>query len=127
MLITNCKQNQLMNNKFTPVSIDVGNSEQTFTIEWADGHKTVLPLFGLRKNCPCVTCRGGHDMMGRYEPQLFLVQPTRIYKIVSAEPVGNHAIRIKWDDGHNAGMYKWELIRHMDESVERIGGGKSEK
>lgn len=66
-------------------------------------------------------------MMGRYEPQLFLVQPTRIYKIVSAEPVGNHAIRIKWDDGHNAGMYKWELIRHMDESVERIGGGKSEK
>lgn len=109
-----------MDQKCTPVSIDIGNSEQIVTIEWEDGHKSVLPLFGLRKNCPCVTCRGGHEMMGRYEPTLFLVEPTRLYKIVSAEPVGNHALKIKWDDGHNAGMYKWELLRHMDDTVQKI-------
>ncbi len=114
-----------MDMKFTPASVDVGNSEQLFTIEWADGHKTELSLFGLRKNCPCVTCRGGHSQMGQYEPQLFLVEPARRYNIVSAEPVGNHALRIKWDDGHNAGMYKWELLRHMDEAVEKLKQNKN--
>jgi len=58
--------------------------------------------------------------MGRYEPQLFLVEPTRSYKIVAAEAVGNHALKISWDDGHNAGMYRWELFRHMDESVQKL-------
>lgn len=109
-----------MEKKYTPVSIDVGNSEQLFTIEWADGHKSMFTLFGLRKNCPCVTCRGGHAQMGQFEPQLFLVEPTRTFKITSAEPIGNHALKINWDDGHNAGMYKWELLRQMDEAVERL-------
>lgn len=58
--------------------------------------------------------------MGRYEPTLFLVEPTSSYKIVQAEPVGNHALKIQWDDGHNSGMYKWELLRHMDETVQRL-------
>lgn len=114
-----------MDMKFIPASVDVGNSEQLFTIEWADGHKTELSLFGLRKNCPCVTCRGGHSQMGQYEPQLFLVEPTRQYKILAAEPVGNHALKIKWDDGHDAGMYKWELFRHMDEAVEKLKQNKN--
>lgn len=110
----------MQRNKFQPVSIDVGNSEQTFTVKWADGHTSVFSLFGLRKNCPCVSCRGGHSMMGRYEPRLFLVEPSRTFKIISAEPVGNHALKLTWDDGHNAGMYKWELLRSMDEAVERM-------
>lgn len=109
-----------MNKQETPLSVDVGNSEQILKIEWADGHTSLFSLFGLRKNCPCVTCRGGHELMGQFEPELFLVEPTREYKIISAEPVGNHALKIVWDDGHNAGMYRWGLLRHMDEAVERL-------
>ncbi|MEX0945678.1 MAG: DUF971 domain-containing protein [Balneolaceae bacterium] len=109
-----------MNKQHTPVSIDVGNSEQILSIEWADGHRSEFSLFGLRKNCPCVTCRGGHELMGQFEPELFLVEPTRIYEVVSAEPVGNHALKITWNDGHNAGMYRWELLRHMDESIKNL-------
>ena len=106
--------------KFQPLSVDIGNSEQNLTIGWADGHTSVFPLFGLRKNCPCVSCRGGHALMGQYEPQLFLVEPVLTYKIIKAEPVGNHALKITWDDGHNSGMYKWELLRSMDDAVERL-------
>lgn len=104
-----------MDGRYKPVSVDVSNSDQLFTVEWADGHITKLPLFGLRKNCPCVTCRGGHEQMGRFEPELFKIEPPREFKIVKAESVGNHALKITWDDGHNAGMYRWELIREMDE------------
>jgi len=114
------RTHQSMDARYKPVSVDVSNSDQLFTIVWADGHKTELPLFGLRKNCPCVTCRGGHSQMGKYEPELFKIDPPRRYDIVRAESVGNHALKITWDDGHNSGMYKWELFREMDEAVRRL-------
>ncbi len=109
-----------MSDQFTPVSIEVFNTDQYLEISWKDGHITKLSLFGLRKNCPCVMCRGGHDKMGQFEPALFRVEPTRIYKIDSAEAVGNHALKINWDDGHNSGMYRWELIRKMDEAALKL-------
>lgn len=109
-----------MDKRNKPVSVDVSNSDQTLSIDWADGHTSIFSLFGLRKNCPCVECRGGHSQMGRFEPRLFLVEPTQTYKIISAEQVGNHALKISWNDGHNSGMYRWDLLRHMDESVEKL-------
>ncbi|MFV1884997.1 MAG: gamma-butyrobetaine hydroxylase-like domain-containing protein [Balneola sp.] len=36
----------------TPNGIEVSNREQVLEISWSDGHKSVYPLFGLRKNCP---------------------------------------------------------------------------
>lgn len=113
-----------MENKVHPVSVDVSNSEQKLTIEWGDGHRSEFGLFGLRKNCPCVVCRGGHDQMGRFEPELFRMTPTQTYNIVSAEAVGNHALKITWDDGHSSGMYRWDLLRHMDEAVRELDEDK---
>lgn len=109
-----------MDKRVQPKSIDVSNSDQVLEISWGDGHISRFSLFGLRKNCPCVECRGGHDKMGRFEPELFRVEPTRTYKIVSAETVGNHALKITWNDGHNSGMYRWNLLRQMDEAVQNL-------
>jgi len=109
-----------MDKSIQPQSIDVRNSEQILTISWADGETSKFSLFGLRKNCPCVECRGGHDKMGRFEPELFLVEPTRTYKVLNAETVGNHALKINWNDGHNSGMYRWKLLRQMDEAVKKL-------
>jgi len=109
-----------MAKRLQPKSVDVSNSDQILTILWSDGHKSEFSLFGLRKNCPCVECRGGHDMMGRFEPELFRVAPTQTYKIKNAEAIGNHALKITWGDGHNAGMYRWELLRQMDEVVRNL-------
>jgi DUF971 family protein len=105
-----------MDKRYTAQSVDVSHSDQLLTIQWADGEISELPLFGLRKNCPCVACRGGHDKMGRFEPELFKVDPPRTYSILKAEPVGKHALKITWDDGHDSGMYRWELLRQMAES-----------
>lgn len=58
--------------------------------------------------------------MGRFEPELFHVEPTRTYKINKLEPIGNHALKISWDDGHDSGMYRWDLLRAMDESMRKL-------
>lgn len=33
--------------------------------------------------------------------------------IVQIEPVGNYAIRPVFSDGHNTGIYSWDLIDHL--------------
>jgi DUF971 family protein len=39
--------------------------------------------------------------------------------IARIEPVGNYAIRIVFDDGHDTGLYGWELLQDLGENVER--------
>lgn len=102
-----------MDSQNQPKEIEVSNSEQELIIEWADGHHSAYPLFGLRKNCPCVTCRGGHHQMGRFDRALFFVEPTRHFEVEDIKQVGNHAIKITWNDGHNTGMYQWDTLRNL--------------
>ncbi|MEX0593695.1 MAG: DUF971 domain-containing protein [Balneolaceae bacterium] len=99
--------------RMTPESVEVRHDEQVLEIRWADGHRSIYPLFGLRKNCPCVMCRGGHSKMGTYEMKLFFVDPPQRMEVRSVETVGNHALKIEWGDGHSTGMYRWELLRAM--------------
>jgi DUF971 family protein len=41
-------------------------------------------------------------------------QPT---KILGMEPVGNYAYSIKFNDGHDTGIYTLELLRELGEQV----------
>lgn len=115
-----------MGSSITPSRIEANNSEQTLTIVWEDSHISTYSLFGLRKNCPCVVCRGGHAKMDSFDRELFFVEPLRRYEINEIRQIGNHAIRIFWDDGHSNGMYRWETLRTLcpcEECVGREVGG----
>lgn len=103
----------MSNKKTTPAQVEVRQSESELYIKWADGHESTYSLFGLRKNCPCVECRGGHARMGSFDKSLFHVEPTRNVEIEDIKQVGNHAIRIYWNDGHSNGMYQWETLRQL--------------
>ena len=37
----------------------------------------------------------------------------RIVAIVTIEQVGNYAVRIGFDDGHDTGIYTWRLLRTL--------------
>lgn len=92
----------------------VNSAEQTLTIVWADGHRSVFPFGGLRRACPCVECVGGHANMGQpVDPAIFKQPATRTWKIVDLQEVGNYAMQIFWDDGHNTGIYRWDSLRAM--------------
>jgi len=51
--------------------------------------------------------------MDHFEQSLFFVEPTRHFEIEDIKQIGNHAIQITWDDGHNTGMYQWETLREL--------------
>ena len=100
---------------FLPDKIVINNEEEYFQIKWSDGKTYQYPLFGLRRNCPCVMCRGGHDKMQIFEPSAFNEQAVVPVTIGRAEQIGNHAIQIHWSDGHNSGMYRWTTLRDLYE------------
>ncbi|MEX1136147.1 MAG: DUF971 domain-containing protein [Balneolales bacterium] len=103
-----------MEKKYTIKNITVHQEDQNLTITWQDNHESVYPLEGLRRACPCVFCQGGHENMGKpVDPDILKTPPTRIWKITDLKVVGNYAIQIIWDDGHNTGIYRFERLRDM--------------
>jgi DUF971 family protein len=88
-------------------------------IDWKDGHKSEYGIEYLRDKCPCAGCTGAHGTPPR-EPtagKAAGASPFQMYKpalkMLGVEPVGNYAIRIDWNDGHNAGIYTWEHFREI--------------
>jgi DUF971 family protein len=78
-------------------------------IDWRDGHHSQYELKYLRDRCPCATCSGTHGTPPPASNPLQLYKPA--LKIEAVEPVGNYALRLKWNDGHNTGIYSYEHFR----------------
>jgi DUF971 family protein len=75
-------------------------------IDWRDGHSSDYPLAWLRDHCPCAGCKKEVQQtpFQMYKPVL---------RIESVEPVGNYALRIHWNDGHNSGIYAYDYLRKI--------------
>ena len=34
-------------------------------------------------------------------------------RVTAVEPIGNYAVRLVFDDGHNTGLYSWDLLHEL--------------
>jgi DUF971 family protein len=87
-------------------------------IDWTGGHHSDYPVEYLRDECPCASCTGAHgappERTGHVQAS---ANPFQMYKptlkMVSVEEVGSYALRIHWNDGHDAGIYSYEYLRQI--------------
>lgn len=98
--------------RVTPLEIDLRRNEG-LRIRWSDGSETNWPLPELRKMCPCASCR--HEREAASENPLRII-PSRndesaMVMVENAELVGHYALRIAWKDGHDTGIYDYNLLR----------------
>lgn len=89
-------------------------SDTTLLIIWNDGHESLYLYEELRNACPCASC-GGPGGKGKSEFKKTIpigVKPRNIrpYQI---EDIGLYAISFKWNDGHETGIYTFELLRDL--------------
>ncbi|MFO7561461.1 MAG: DUF971 domain-containing protein [Enhygromyxa sp.] len=87
---------------------DVAHSprDNTLTITWPDGFRSVYPAAYLRSWCPCAGCQGhGTRVAYREAPA-----ETRIDALWE---VGAYALGIKFADGHDSGIYTWSWLRSV--------------
>ena len=97
----------------TPARIELIGSE--IAIKWADGAEHFHPTPALRAASPSAAARGEPDIFGRVHggegPRDFSG-----VTVVGWEIVGNYAVRFEFSDGHNSGLYTYDLLRRLGES-----------
>ncbi len=100
-----------------PISLQRGD-DGSITIRWDDGSEGRWSAAELRKTCPCATCREkkrkATDEPAAMKPLTLPVisaAEARPLRVESMQPVGNYAYNIAFSDGHNSGIYPFELLR----------------
>lgn len=81
-------------------------------IIWDDGNESILGLRELRKKCPCATCLAERDKQSKMYIPLFAENQVTVKSI---NQVGNYAVQITWNDGHNTGIYEYNFLKRFSE------------
>lgn len=95
-----------------PSEITYHKIAHTLEIGWED-ETFNLPAELLRVYSPSAEVRG-HSSGERK-----LQTGKKHVGIKSIEPVGNYAIRIVFDDGHDSGIFAWELLHDLGKDQDR--------
>lgn len=59
------------------------------------------------------------EVRGHTEAERKTVGGKRHVAIVAVEPVGNYAVRLRFDDGHDTGLYSWSYLYDLGVNRER--------
>jgi DUF971 family protein len=110
-----------------PARLDL-KKDRGLTIEWADGTTSYYSIAYLRRMSPSADMRELREQMKKNP---LTVLPARSSSgaggeltAVHAELVGNYALKIRFSDGHDTGIYSWEYLREIDpEAPKRESGG----
>ncbi len=82
-------------------------------IRWSDGRRLSYRVSQLRDECPCATCRERRAAEANRPATLLPVlnaQEARPVEILAMKPVGNYAYNIEFNDGHNSGLFTFDLL-----------------
>ena len=87
-----------------PTEIKLHQKSRLLEIAYADGKKFSLPCEFLRVYSPSAEVRG-------HGPgQEVLQVGKKDVAIARVEPVGTYAIQLYFSDGHDTGIYSWDLL-----------------
>ncbi|MGH7640964.1 MAG: gamma-butyrobetaine hydroxylase-like domain-containing protein [Candidatus Dormibacteria bacterium] len=97
----------------TPRRFAYDEAARALLVEWLDGSGQSLPFADLRRACPCAGCRGELGRPGRFEsdPKLHPGED----ELADIELVGSYGLKAIWADGHDTGIYRFELLRQIGE------------
>ena len=87
-----------------PTELRLHQKSRVLEIAFADGKSFRLPCEFLRVYSPSAEVRG-------HGPgQEVLQTGKKDVEISRVEPVGNYAVQLAFSDGHDTGIYSWELL-----------------
>ncbi len=97
-----------------PTDIRVDKAAHTLHVTFDDEAAFVLEAEFLRVHSPSA------EVQGHSPEERKLVGGKRHVNITEVTPVGRYAVRIKFDDTHETGIYTWELLRQMGENHDAL-------
>ena len=105
-----------MNTRPTDLQVVEDNA---LLIQWSDGRQRRYAFRELRDACPCSTCRvkrTGEQQAPTLLPVLSAAEAKPL-RIEGMKPVGNYAYTVAFSDGHNTGIFSFDLLLQLGERV----------
>ena len=93
--------------KRSPTSINLHQKSRMLEIEYDDGARFELSCEYLRVHSPSA------DVKGHGPGQEVIQIGKEMINIQEIEAVGNYAVKLIFDDGHNTGLYTWEYLYEL--------------
>ena len=100
-----------------PTELRVTEGGRVLRVAFDDGIATDLPAELLRVRSPSA------EVQGHAPAERKVLGGKRAVRIVSAEPVGNYAVKLGFDDGHATGLFTWSFLRVLGETQEDVMAG----
>ena len=97
-----------------PAEIRLKQAEKALEIDWDDGTTVSYPAELLRVESPSA------EVQGHGGEEKTIVPGRRHVGILEIEPVGNYAIRILFDDGHDTGLFTWAFLYDLGLNKEAV-------
>jgi DUF971 family protein len=93
--------------KAWPADLAFDRGAHMLDIAFDDGARFAIPFELLRIASPSAEVRGHRPSEAK------LVAGKAKVGVTRAEPVGRYAVRIVFDDGHDSGLFSWELLYEL--------------
>jgi DUF971 family protein len=103
-----------MGPKRWPTELRLSKDKRSLRIAFDDGTAFDLPAEYLRVTSPSA------EVQGHSPSERKTVPGKRNVEIIAVEPVGNYAVKLRFDDMHDTGIYGWDYLYEL-------GAGHAEK
>ncbi|HLY44684.1 MAG TPA: DUF971 domain-containing protein [Stellaceae bacterium] len=90
-----------------PTELRLRRAEKRLDITFDDGRQFSLPAEYLRVESPSA------ELQGHGAGEKAIIGERAHVGILALEPVGNYAVRIKFDDLHDTGLFSWDYLYQL--------------
>jgi DUF971 family protein len=90
-----------------PTELRLKQAEKRLEVDFDDGSRFVLPAEYLRVESPSA------EVQGHGPGEKTIIAERRHVGILALDPVGNYAVRIRFDDLHDTGIYSWQYLYEL--------------
>ena len=95
-----------------PTEIRARSAEKELFVRFDNGEEFTLPFEYLRVYSPSA------EVTGHGGPRLLIAGKENV-GVKAIEPVGQYAIRIVFDDGHDSGLYSWRILHELGTNFDK--------
>lgn len=99
-----------------PTELRLSNDKKTLTVAFESGERHAYSAEYLR------VCSPSAEVQGHNPSQKITVPGKRNVMIIGIEPVGNYAVRLRFDDMHNTGIYTWAYFLELGQNPDKHWG-----
>ena len=99
--------------KTVPTDLRAQREQGVLLVTWNEKN-VEFPFKFLREQCSCAHCVNEWTGERMLDPASIPADIT----IDNMELVGSYAVRIHWSDGHNSGLYTWERLVELSQTLQ---------